>query len=118
MEIEVFIETSKGNSFVNYGHNWEEPLEQKKEMIPFTSLFEFIKSYVDGLGLERKDSVSFERHSPPITNSLRVEDNKLIYHSRTEVKNDDVHLKTFEKSVMSFWYKGKEVFLYEVFEEI
>lgn len=118
MEIEVVIEISKGNAFVNYGHNWEEPVGYKKEMIPFSSLFEYIKSYVDGLKLDRKDSVSFERHSPPITTSLTVQDNKLIYHSKTEVKSGDVHLKTFDKSVLSFWYKGREVYLYEVFEAI
>ena len=115
MEIEVFWEITKGNAFHNYNHNWEEPIEPKKETIPFDHLYNYIKEYVAGLDLQRKDESTFEKVAPPITNSLTIQDNKLIYYSKTEVKSGDVHLTTFNKSVASFWFEGKEVYLYEVF---
>lgn len=115
MEIEVFWEMTKGNAFHNYNHNWEEPVEQKTETIPFGHLYAYIKQYVDGLNLQRKDETTFEKIAPPIINSLTIQDNKLIYHSKTEVKNGSIHLTKFDKSVASFWFDGEEVYLYEVF---
>ena len=115
MEIEVFWEITKGNAFHNYNHNWEEPLEQKTERIPFDHLYTYIKQYVEGLNLQRKDESTFEKIVPPITNSLTIKDNQLIYYSKTEIKEGEIHFTKFDKSIASFWFNGKEVYLYEVF---
>lgn len=115
MNIEVCWEITKGNAFHNYQHNWEDPVEQKKETIPFDNLYTYIKQYVDGLGLQRKDEATFEKVVPPCTNSLTIKDNKLIYYSKIDVKEGDLHFTKFDKSVASFWLDGKEVYLYEVF---